>query len=176
MAMGDQCIMLGVLLPSSDSDNPKYGKNCMLHGGNRALEAAKKESLSNYQLTKWHARLQRHTDAPGIKSLRDEIGILRMVLEERLERCTEAIDFVMHSGPISDLVLKIERLVTSCHRLEGSMGQLLDKTAVLQFASVVISIISNEVKDESAMARISNAIVKAIGDTGPTDIDEAESI
>jgi hypothetical protein len=153
-AQNDQCTIFA-----------QEGSNyCPLHGGPATASAAEKASLRNYQLTKWQAHLQRHAGASGIKSLRDEIGILRMVLETRLETCKDATDLILHSGPISDLVAKIERIVVSCHKLEGAMGQMLDKTAVLQFAGRVIDIVALEVKDEAMMHRIADAIIGALND------------
>lgn len=153
-----QCLNFGVQLPSGD-----YGANCLVHGGNKQVDSAKAASLRNYNLTRWRAQLQQKVDSDGIKSLRDEIGILRVVLEERLNRCKDAHDLILQSGPISDMVMKIERVVSSCHKLEGSMGQLMDKQAILQFASVVIDIISENISDELVLNTISEQLITAVG-------------
>lgn len=141
---------------------------CLAHGGNKQREAAQRAGLRNYRLTKWNARLQQFGDAPEIKSLRDEIGILRLLMEQRLEKCKDAQDLILQSAPISDLVMKIDKVVTSCHKLEGSMGQLLDKQAILQFAQQVIGIVGDEVQDEDQLARIANKIVEALGEPEST--------
>jgi len=148
---------------AAKTEGGKYGQFCMAHGGNRFLQSEEKCSLRNYQLDKFKARLSRHADSPGIKSLRDEIAILRMVMEERLNRCKDETDLVLQSGPISDLVMKIDKIVGSCHKLEGSMGQLLDKQALLQFASEVVEIVCEEIEDEAQMERIGNKIMQAVG-------------
>jgi len=140
----------------------KGGNRCMMHGGNKQLEAKSNASLRNYQLTQFRAKLERHSTSDNIKGLRDEIGILRMTLETRLNQCNDEMDLLLHSGPISDLVLKIDRLVNSCHKLEGSMGQLLDKTAIIQFANVVIEIIGSEVEDQVVVSRIAEKIIEGM--------------
>ena len=142
------------------------GEYCEAHGGNWAIDRETKNSMRNYNLTKWRAQVAKKTDNEGIKSLRDEIAILRVVLEERLNRCSDATDLILQSGPISDMVMKIERVVTSCHKLEGSMGQLLDKQAILQFATLVIGIVSEEVADEASIEKISDRLLQAIGRMG----------
>ena len=114
----------------------------------------------NYALTKFRAEIQRKADSSEVKSLREEIGILRLMLETRINKVADEMDLILHSGPISDLVLKIEKLVASCHKLEGSMGQLLDKSAILQFAGNVINIISEHVEDTEAIEAIANGILK----------------
>lgn len=139
---------------------------CHLHGANKTIEAQKSKSLSNYHLTKWRAKLERHAASPEIKSIREEIGILRMMLEEKLEQCNTPMELMIASGPIADMVLKIEKCVTSCHKLEGSMGQLLDKQAILQFAGEVINIISDIVTDEAKINAIADKIMATVGRIG----------
>ena len=98
--------------------------------------------LNNYRLSKakWQQELIHQANSSGIKSLRDEIAILRVIMQERLNTLENENDLILQSGAISDLVGKIERIVVSCHKLEGSMGQLVDKSALLQFAGEVVGI------------------------------------
>ena len=141
----------------------------MMHGGNKQIASQEAKSLRNYQLTCFRAKLERHSTSDNIKSLRDEIGILRMVLETRLNQCENEMDLLLHSGPISDMVLKIDRL-NSCHKLEGLMGQLLDKTAIIQFANVVIDIIGEEIADQSAINRIADRIIAGMQENSSESI------
>lgn len=120
-------------------------------------------SLKNYNLTRFRARVAKHSNSSEVKSLREDIGILRMLLEERVNMCHDEHDLLMQTPQISDLILKIEKVVASCHRLEQSLGQLLDKQAILQFASTVIGIVSQHV-DEDKINIISNQIIAAIGE------------
>lgn len=132
---------------------------CIAHGGAAQQKSLVDHSVSNYILDKWNARLQRQRESAGIKSLRDEIGILRMVLEQTLNSCKSENDLVLHSGRISDLVSKIEKLVASCHKLEGSMGNLLDKQTIIQFVSEIIEIISQECDDTTVEVVASRILV-----------------
>lgn len=140
---------------------------CLCHGGNTAGTTAVKKSLSNYRLTKWQARLDDKTGQSEIKSLRDEIGILRVIMEETLNKCTNQTELIIHSGRIADLAMKIEKLVASCHKLEGSMGKLMDKSAILQFASEIVEIISKELaNDPDKISAIGEQIFAAVGRLG----------
>lgn len=141
------------------------GNFCMAHGGSQVATQKRAAGLRNYHLTKFNARLQELGDSGEIKSLRDEIAILRMIMEERLNQCRDNMDLIYQSGPISDLVLKIDKVVTSCHKLELSAGSLLDKTAIMQFGAELVSILGVEVKDEVALARISEKIYDTIART-----------
>lgn len=135
---------------------------CKVHGG---VDKEAKASLRNYHLTKWQDRVSDKASNDNIKNLREEIGIMRVLLEIVINRCENEQEFAMASSKISEMVGKIDALVKSCHKLEGSMGNLLDKQAILQFAGQVIGIISNHLKDTDLLNQIADDITKAIGDT-----------
>ena len=149
-----QCRNKAIVLPSGN-----YGTFCICHGGNKQVESEEKRDKRLYQLGKWQNQLEQQADHVNIKSLREEIGILRMVLQERFSVLKDTTDLILASGSITDLIMKIEKLVASCHKLEGSMGELLDKQAVLQFASSIISIISDEITDNDTVNRIADRIM-----------------
>ena len=142
------------------------GGTCPVHGGNGAVEKAERESIRNYKLAKFQVALNRHADSPRLKSLNDEVAILRMMLEEQLNQCQDATDLILKSHLISDLVIKIEKLVKSCHSLESSLGGLLDKQAILTFASNVIDVIGSVITDDEQLQIISDGILHLVGDLG----------
>jgi hypothetical protein len=153
-----QCEFKGLLL--SDKTRASY---CKLHGGNRSEMGLETASLRQYRLGQWQSKLERFADSPILKDLRDEIGILRVLLEERLLQAQTASELVLMSGPISDLIMKIEKVVASCHKLEGSMGQHLDKAAILQLAGKLTAIMSIHLKDDPEMLdRIGSDFVNLI--------------
>jgi hypothetical protein len=125
---------------------------------------AASERQSNYRLAKWQARLEKQVASPSIKSLRDEVGILRMIMEETLDKCGTSFDLLVQSQKIGDLVMKITMVVEKCHKLEGSMGQLLDKKTVIQMANTFIQIISEEELPEETLDRIASKILENIGE------------
>jgi len=161
-----QCVNQGFIKSVDDEGNPDYAIHCAVHGGKAEAKKDAAASTRLYRLSKWQNQLERHATAPNIKNLRDEIGILRILMEEKLNSLQDTHDLILHSGAVSDLVLKIEKLVSSCHKLEGSMGQLLDKQAILQFASEIITIISSEITDTSVLTRITDRIMQTLGRGG----------
>lgn len=134
---------------------------CKVHGG---VDKVQKEKKRNYLLTKWRAQVGEKADSDVIKNLREEIGIMRVILEITLNKCDDEQALMMASAKISDMVSKIDSLVKSCHKLEGSMGNLLDKQAILQFAGTVIGIISKHIEDTDVLNLIADDITDAIGD------------
>ena len=113
------------------------GSYCKIHGGASQENSARKARLRNYRLTQWRARVADFSEGEDVKSVREEIGILRLMMEERLNSCKNTSELILHSHAISDLVMKIEHVVHTCHKLESQMGQLMDKQAILRFASRV---------------------------------------
>ena len=143
-------------------------KYCIAHGGNPSLEERKK--VRNYRLTQWRGRVSEFADSGKVKDIREEIGILRLLLEERLNACQSATDLMIQSHSISDLVVKIEKAVSACHRLESQMGQLLDKQAIIRFAGLVVETISTSINDllnqgvltEDAASQINTTVADAL--------------
>lgn len=167
-----------------DEDSPercihlnKLGKQC-LYRKMPGFDTCKKHSHNyaklqkNYRLEQWQNRVSEFSESSELKSLKEEIGILRLVLESILVQCKDAHDLMLYSSKIADHVTKIEKVVASCHRLELSTSMLLDKTLVLQLANVMIEIIGNHIDDSNVLERISSEIVETIIKTSRLDVPE----
>ncbi len=137
---------------------------CLAHS--TGFESRQEKALiRNLRLTKWKSQVEEMADNPQVKSLREEIGVLRVILQETMNRCETANDLIMFSNKLSDIVIKIEKLVVSCHRLEEKTGALLDKSAALQLGAAFVDVIAKEITDEAILDRISDSIMKLISDT-----------
>lgn len=135
---------------------------CQLHGGTRLEEKAKESRKRIYQISQWQARVNEFADHEEVKSLREEIGITRLLLESMLNICKDQHQLLIYSSKISETVMKLEKLVSSCHRLEQSSGLLLDKSAVLSLAGAMVDIIGKHITDENAMDAISTELMTLI--------------
>lgn len=140
-------------------DNSNF---CPAHGGNLGRDKAKRQELRNYRLAKFNSRLVELGSSEGIMSLRDEIAILRIMLEEKWNSAKDTFDLIMMSGPIGDLVMKVEKLVTSANKLESKLGNHLDKTKILQFAQTIVQIIGQHVTDEETLETIAEEILTTL--------------
>ncbi len=145
---------------------------CARHGGNAAQQSTQKKVIRKYQLAQWQDRKNEFADHDDIKSLREEIGILRMVMENMLTQCHSPRDMLMWSTKIVDTALKINTVIASCHRLEASTGMLLDKSSALHLASLIVDIIGKYVTDEEQIDKISTDIAVAILQLNSKDITE----
>lgn len=134
---------------------------CLHHGGGAAEASNEKKAISSYRLQLFQARLDRHQEDVNIKDLRGEIGVLRMMIETKLNNCKDDYDLMLQSSSIAQMVVQANTLVTSCHRIETLTGQLLDKQSLAEFAKQVVEIISNEC-DPDTSDRIADQIITTL--------------
>jgi hypothetical protein len=139
---------------------------CKMHAGGPTLNKQERENIRNYRIAQWQARVEDFATNPQVKSLREEIGILRLTLESVVIKCATPADLIMYASKISDLVMKIEKLVSTCHRLESSLGVMIDKMAAMQLANEMVAIIGDYVKDPTVVSKIADEIGLRIEATG----------
>lgn len=135
---------------------------CLAHGGNSASRVEAKRSKHRYNIAKWRDKISRHSEDDDIKNLSAEVGVMRMLLETLMSQCENDVDLVTNSPMISDMLMKVDKLVNSLHRLDDKMGNLLDKSAIIAFAATVVEIISEEIEDAKVVAKIADRITGAL--------------
>lgn len=136
---------------------------CYAHGGNKGIEKQKKKRMDNFRLNqaKYRARAEELQSSSKIASLKDEVAILRILIEERMNRCQNQQELLLSSGPLSDLIMKSAALVEKCHKIDMKLNNLLDRGVVIQFAQVIIEIISKHA-DPDILESISSEINVAL--------------
>ena len=144
-----------------DEDTGEYLEYCPRHGG-RVIGHRRKAKLNAYRLQVWQERVNEFAESEDAHSLKGEIGILRMTLETLLNQCEDANTLLIHSHRISDLAVKIEKLVNSTARLEKNMGMLLDKGAALALANQFVAVVSEHVQDPETIDKISSGLIDVL--------------
>ena len=135
---------------------------CPKHGGMIAIKGQLKERSHDYRLQVWQQRITEFSESDKVRTLRGEIGILRLLTEEILNQCGDQTQLIIYSGKLADLVMKTEKLVSSCDRLESRMGTVLDQAGALILAGEIVQAIGEEITDADAIDRISNKIIDSI--------------
>lgn len=130
--------------------------NCQSHGASNSSQNKRKVRM--YRLSKFQARVHEFADSGKLKTLTEEIGIMRMMLEERLNQCTDEHDLLLNAGVISEMVARINGLVQSCHNLEEKTGALLNQTQLTAYIDQVLQIIDDTIEDKSVLAKIADKI------------------
>lgn len=135
---------------------------CMRHGGGKVEAREQRENLSNYRLLKWKTRLDEMRNSTNIKSLRDEIGITRIIIEETINKCKDSHELLLHSSQLNQLIITMEKLVKSCQILEEKNAYLLDKDQLFVIIDCITQIISEHVTDPDVMNEIGTKIYATI--------------
>ena len=148
---------------SEQCRNKKLAGNfCGRHQGKWIQRVEELKKCSDYRLQVWQQRVDEFAESKQAKSLKGEIGILRLTLESILTKCQDQTDIILYASKIGDMVSRIERVVISCDRLETKMGMTLDKAAALSFASQIINVVSQHVQDPIVIDKISNGIIDSL--------------
>jgi hypothetical protein len=143
-------------------------KYCPVHNAKfKGMEGRK--NIHSLRLAKWQSQVNHHTESEGVKSLRGEIGVLRLLLENIMEKCQDQNDLLMYSSKIGDLAMKLEKLVSSCDRLEARSDVTMDKGQLIKFAGDVINIISTHITDATIIDKIGDDILKGLMNNAESD-------
>lgn len=132
---------------------------CPRHAANATLQGLQKEARQLYHLTRWKDKMNAKADHPELKSLREELGILRMVLEERINQCQDENELLMRAGAITEMVREITKTARMCHALELSVGSVLDKQQALIWVTEIGETLSRYIKDPDVLEMISEDIL-----------------
>lgn len=126
---------------------------CPMHTRTTAV-ALKRQAAMQYNVTRWKSRIDHFSGHESVKSLREEVGVLRLLMETTLNKCETDMDLILYSNHLSGMALKIKEAVMACHKLESAMGMLLDRAAVMALTGEMVDIIGKYVKDESVISNI----------------------
>lgn len=135
---------------------------CPMHSAGPTAHLARKEAQRNFRLNTWQARVNEFADSTEVKSLREEVGIMRLLLENTMNRYKTPDDLYAGTGKIADIIGRLEKLVGTCHRLELANEMLLDRHTVLKIASTIVEIVGEYISDEKVLDLIGEKIVTSI--------------
>lgn len=159
----ERCLGRHPVLGQCQYKKIEHSDYCPLHARRGHLANQKREER-NYNLTKYRAKVQGFADNPKVKSLREEVGILRLLLETTINRCTTDSQLLIYSGKISELVTKIDKVVTSCNTIETKTGQLLDKSIIMTLVDSILQILLGHIEDADVLDAIAADILQLLGD------------
>jgi len=131
---------------------------CARHTGPLLAPMARQKEIETYQLGVFQERVRQFASDPKIKGLRDEIGILRLVLEQLFNKCNDAHDLLIASSKIGQIVSQIKDTVLAASKLEAALGQTIDKAQAMQLAESIIAVIVMHVEDPEILELIGRDI------------------
>jgi hypothetical protein len=133
----------------------------------RGKSTEQAESKRMYLLAKAadRARLVELSGHDEVKSLREEIALARMLIEQRFNLIKTDLDLLNACGPLNNLLLTVDRLVKSAHNMEQSLGLLLDKSSILQLSLVLCQIVIDELEGIDDYQLIVDRITERFAET-----------
>jgi hypothetical protein len=145
----------------------EYGSDyCPAHGGRTGLEEA--EDKRGYLLAKAEDRTRLVGMADKlepVKELRDLIALQHMLIEKRYNLINSDTDLLTACGPLNTMLTTMERLISSCHRVETNLGELLQRHAVLTLAKEMVRIVIDELEGIENYEYIVDQITQRLIDT-----------
>ena len=145
-----------------------YGSDfCAYHHGNRHVK--NNEDKRGFLLAKVRDRtrlLDISESLEPIKELRDSIALLHMLIEKRFDLIKEndELSLITACGPLNTMLQNMDRLVSSCHRIEQNLGELLTKQAIMALAKQMVDIIIDELEGVDGYEEIIDGITcKLVG-------------
>lgn len=143
---------------------------CPKHNGTQMQARKALQRVHDYRLQIWQERVTEFSESENVRSLKGEIGILRLMIEQILNKCTDSSELVIYSGRISDLIVKLDKLMNSMNTFDTKMGMMLDKTAAITLASRVVDVISKHITEPTVVDAISSGIIDILSELGSKPI------
>lgn len=148
-------------------------RNVAAHGSDYCEEAHRGKSTDQAERKRMYllakaadrARLTELSGHEEVKSLREEIGLARMLIEQRFNLVKTDLDLLNACGPLNTLLLTVDRLVKSAHSMEQSLGLLLDKSSVLQLSLILCQIVIEELEGIEDYQLIVDRITERFAET-----------
>ena len=138
---------------------------CRKHAG---TDLAEIEGVRQYHLTdaRLRQRLSQKAGHDQIKSLTEEIGLTRILIEELMNSCKTDTQRLANVSTYNTLTLNLERLIKTSHTMEQSLNLLLAKPALVAFAQETVRILIEELQGvplyEERIDRITGRMLNGI--------------
>ncbi len=152
---------------------------CSVHGGKAAI---KHGMCSRYTFGRLQESVDKFRNDPDLKSLKDEVALLRVLLQDNMTRFESALsnvgndeDALASSAGMTDLIMKnvegIRRAVMSLVQIEDGLNLRLDVTQVHAMVVQITTIVKHEVRDEETRERIVERLGSLVSPVGPRRIE-----
>ena len=113
---------------------------CLQHGGvNRGLARRVRKYL--LATAEDQGLLGKYADDDELKSLREEIALVRVMVQNTLSAAQSEVEKVNAYSKVNSFLLTLERLMKTCHSLDQSLGQLLGKPALLRLGQQLCNVV-----------------------------------
>jgi hypothetical protein len=157
-----QCPFLAV----PPNQNGQGGKYCPIHTSSFSQnDKGVHGGLYNFNRTEVLSRLQTFKNHPDSRALAIELGLLRLILEQTVNKC-DAYDLLGQSAQISVMVDKIRDTLIANVKLEQKVGDLLSIEQVITIAQALYGVVCEHINDVEILERIANEFENVLARRG----------
>lgn len=137
------------------ADGSEY---CLAHNG---VDRGPARRLRKYLLASAEDQglLARYADDDELKSLREEIALVRMMMQNTLSAAQSDVDKINAYSKVNTFLLTLERLMKTCHTLEQSLGQLVGKPALIDLGRQLCQIVVRHLEGVPNYEQLVDAII-----------------
>jgi len=135
---------------------------CPLHGANMQLASQEHKSMRMYRLAKFQKKVEKFAGHNKLKTLNEEVAILRMLVEEKVNQCNDMTELMLVSDPVSNMVMKVQKLVESCDKLETKSGVLLNKQQIQNIATQLMQATAAKINEFADVHKIKSEDVSSL--------------
>ncbi len=131
---------------------------CLCHNG---VDRGPARRLRKYLLASAEDQglLAKYADDDELKSLREEIALVRMMMQNTLASAQADVDKINAYSKVNTFLLTLERLMKTCHSLEQSLGQLVGKPALIRLGQQLCQIVVSRLEGVPNYEQLVDAIV-----------------
>ena len=145
---------------------------CQIHGGALAARASERRQYLLNEV-RHRERLQQFSEHGAVFSLKEEIGLVRLLIETRLNTLNDDEALVAAIPQLDKLMLTTSKLVADAAKLELQLGHVLTKDVVYTLAKMFVDIVAEEVSvfdgHEEVVDRITSRIAEAVAESKNPD-------
>lgn len=141
---------------------------CAIHGGGASSAAGERRELQNYKLNSVFAdRASQLSNSPRIKSLTDEIALVRTALETVFNSIKSENEMVLYVDRIEKLSTTVSKLITTLQNIQEKNKELLGREVVMSIFDQILEKIVQRVGDPDVIKCLADdayeIILKGIG-------------
>lgn len=142
---------------------------CAMHGGMAAERKTRKDGMYQFKKTQYLQKLADDrfpvfSKGKGKYDLSEELGILRICLEETLNKCNSEQDLNRFNQKISKTIAQIQSIIESSLKLDQKLGSLVTKTEMTDIAQQLIEHIQSHVQDPNIIKAIVSDFERSLND------------
>lgn len=137
MSNGSQCLFRAV----------EGGDYCTIHGGNTIELKNKKKEIYDLRKTRYLQEFRRMSENSFWRSNREEVGILRVILQELLQKCESQNDIYVNASKMSDIISKINKLLETSLKIDEKLKALISEEKMYEIAQLLVDAVFKIIED-----------------------------